>query len=69
MDRTWAHYAKWGKLDKDEYYMISLVCEIWKSKTCKKQSKMAVTRGDVRGRGVVNQRNDVYGYKLVTCSK
>ena len=30
---------------------------------------MAVTRGDVRGRGVVNKRNDVYRYKLVTSSK
>ena len=26
MDRSWGHYAKWNKLEKDKYYTISLVC-------------------------------------------
>ena len=27
MDRPWYH-SKWGKLDKDEYYVVLLTCRI-----------------------------------------
>ena len=31
MGRTWRHYAKWSKSDKDEYCMISHTCGILQS--------------------------------------
>ena len=39
MDGRWGHYAKWNKsgreAEKDKYYMISLICEISKTKQSK----------------------------------
>ena len=28
MDRCWGHYAKWNKLEKDKYWVISFMCGI-----------------------------------------
>ena len=30
MDKTSKHYAKWNKLDKDRYHMLTLTCGILK---------------------------------------
>ena len=31
MNRPQGHYAKWNKLEKDKYHMISLICGIKKN--------------------------------------
>jgi len=33
MDGPGGHYGKWNKLGKDKCHMISLICEILKTKT------------------------------------
>ena len=53
MDGLWAHYAKWGKSEKDKYYILSLNAE---PKKTKQDSKIVVTSGrGVGGKRVLNK--------------
>lgn len=47
-DEPGGHYAKWNKPNtKDKYYMISLICEIWKAEVepIETENRTVVTRG------------------------
>ena len=61
MDRPRDYPTKWSKSDKDKYYMISLVCEIWKKNRNELiyktetdtdfENKLVVTKGERWGEG------------------
>ena len=45
IDETGGYYAKWNKPDKDEYFMLLLICWNFKKLNSEPETRMVVTRG------------------------
>ena len=59
MDGSRGYYAKWNKSEKDKYFMISLICGVYKNKTNKN------TLMDTENKQVVAREEEGEGVKQV----
>ena len=51
MDRSWGHYAKWTKLEKDKYCIFSLICEKEKAELIETETRMVTARDEAMRMG------------------